>query len=87
MFKKVILATLVASALAVSASASALPVTSTTLDRLCYVAAEDAPVAYNAEAKRYGVSKLQLRKLERSVKCDGVPLGKVVNNWIKRNPS
>lgn len=80
--------TLIASVVAMSAmvSVSAHAVTETALERLCYVKAEDAPVAYNAEANRYGISKHTLRKLEKEVKCDGVPLGEVENNWLKRNP-
>ncbi len=64
----------------------ALAVTDTALERLCYVKSQDAPVAYNAEAKRFGISKHQLKKLESDVKCNGVPLGNVENQWVKRNP-
>lgn len=78
------------SALALSAlamaSVTAHAATDAAIERLCYVKAEDAPVAYTAEAKRYEVSRQTLRKLETTVMCDGVPLGEVENNWVKRNP-
>lgn len=80
--------------LAVSLSAAAMSgaaqaaVTQSGLDRLCYVKAEYAPVAYKAEASRYGVSQRELKRAERELTCkSGVLLGQVENNWVKRNPN
>lgn len=86
--RKNITSALIASALAMTAmvSVSANAATERALERLCYVKAEDAPVAYHAEAKRFGISRQTLRKLETSFMCNGVPLGEVENNWVKRNP-
>jgi hypothetical protein len=74
-------------AMTLSATAAQAGVTDSAIERLCYVKAEDAPVAYNAEAKRYGVSRHELKKLEQMPVCNGVKLGAVKNNWVKRNPS
>ena len=74
-------------AMSLTATAAHAVVTDSAIDRLCYVKAEDAPVAYKSEAKRYGVTRHELKKLEQMPVCNGVKLGDVKNNWIKRNPS
>lgn len=47
--------------MSLTATAAHAVVTDSAIDRLCYVKAEDAPVAYNSEAKRYGVSRHELK--------------------------
>ena len=62
-------------------------VSSTAIARLCYVKAEDAPVAYNSESSRYGVSRHQRAKLEALPVCNGTKLGDVQSNWRLRKVS
>lgn len=82
-YRKSVLGTL-GLALALSAATAHASVTSTAIERLCYVKAEDAPVTYKVEANRYRVSSKALRMLEDMPVCNGVKLGEVENNWLKR---
>ena len=61
--------------------------TDTALDRLCYQAAEGPKVAFNAEAKRFGVDARKLRAENPTCREYGVRLSDVPKNYAKRQSS
>ena len=63
------------------------PAPQSSLENLCYLKAESTTANYHYKASLYGISRHTLERLEERLVCpNGKLLGKVENNWIKRNP-